>query len=115
MKNKVIYGEYEGCEVIMYNNAFYVKTRDGYIALTQENIASWKVCDEKRSTSTVSMVGRGFLGGLILGPIGIGIGAYSALKGHKEKVIQIIFKNKKKAIITLSNDDFLKFKFYMED
>ncbi|MBO6290568.1 MAG: hypothetical protein J6N45_09675 [Alphaproteobacteria bacterium] len=114
MKNKVIYGDYEGCAVILQNNSFYIETKKGYIALTKENISSWDICDEKRSISTASMMGRGLLGGLILGPIGIGIGAYSALKGQKEKLVQIIFKNRSKVIIAFSNDDFLKFKFYME-
>lgn len=59
------------------------------------------------------MVGRGLLGGLVLGPIGAGIGAYSALKGQNEKVIQIVLNDGKKFLITLSNDDFMKFKFYM--
>ena len=59
------------------------------------------------------MVGRGFLGGIVLGPIGASIGAFSALKGQKEKVIQIVFKDGKKALITLNNDDYIKFQFYM--
>ena len=114
MKNKVIYGEYEGCPVVMRDNVFCIETDTSYIALDQKNISSWELSTEKRSTSAVSMVGRGFLGGLVLGPIGAGIGAFSALKGQTEKVLQIVFIDGKKTIITLTNDDFIKFKFYMD-
>ena len=113
MKNQVIYGDYEGCPIIMRNNMYCIETDEFYIALSPENISSWEISTEKRSTSAVSMIGRGFLGGLVLGPIGAGIGAYSALKGQKEKVVQITLINGKKFLITLSNDDFMKFQFYM--
>ncbi len=113
MRNKVIYGDYEGCPVVMHNNIFCIETDSSFIAITPKTVSSWELSTEKRSTSAVSMIGRGFLGGLVLGPIGAGIGAYSALKGQAEKVIQIVFKDGKKTIITLSNDDFVKFNFYM--
>ena len=114
MKNEIIYGNYKGCNIIMKDNVFCIKISEThYIPLTKENILSWELIDEKRSTSAVSMIGRGFLGGLVLGPIGAGVGIYSTIKGQKEKLVQIVLVDKNKIILKLSNDDFIKFQFYM--
>lgn len=110
--NSVIYGDYSGCPIVMKNNVFVIIGKNN-IALNSENISSWEISSEKRSISAFSMIGRGFLGGLVLGPIGAGIGAFSALKGQSEKLIQITFKDGKKALITLDNDSYAKFKCYM--
>lgn len=48
MGNQVIYGDYEGCPVVMHKNMYCIETSEFYVALSPDNISSWEVSTEKK-------------------------------------------------------------------
>lgn len=98
-KNKVIAGEYEGKTVLNINGtkpAISVKFAEYYF-LDNDTVESYEVMDSSTSKSTASAVGRGLLGGMLLGPVGLLAAASAKTKGIF--VIAIQFKDGKKSLI----------------
>lgn len=70
-KNKVIAGDYQGKMVLSSFGLPMIQT--GFIRsvnLDKTTLEDYEVMDESHQKSAVSAVGRGLVGGLILGPVG---------------------------------------------
>lgn len=103
--NVVLAGEYEGKQVGRSGNNVYIiigfiKTVD----LKKDIVESYEIIDETSRKSAVSAVGRGAVGGFLLGPVGLLAGLSAKSKGTH--TIQLNFKDGKKSLICV--DDKIK-------
>lgn len=102
-KNKVIAGDYEGCLVVQAAGTASIST--GFfksVALTKKNVESYEVMDETSSKSAASAIGRGLVGGFLVGPVGMLAGGLSA-KTKGIYVIAIQFKDGKKSLMEVDD------------
>jgi len=99
-KNKVIAGDYEG-KVIM-STLGIVNLQTGFlktITLDKNTVEDYEIMDETHSKSAVSAVGRGLVGGFLLGPVGLLAGLSAKNKGVH--IIAVQFKDGKKSLIEI--------------
>ncbi|MEK5171837.1 hypothetical protein NST63_01085 [Heyndrickxia sp. FSL W8-0496] len=102
-KNKVIAGDYQGKNVLQSLGmtvsiaTSLFKTLD----LTKENVEEYEVITEESRKSATSAVGRAFVGGVILGPVGWLAGLSAKSKGIHTIAIQ--FKDGKKSLIEVDD------------
>lgn len=99
-KNKVIAGDYEGKSIIQSigNVAIsvrFLKTK----MLDKTTVKEYEVLDEESRKSATSAVGRAFVGGVILGPVGWLAGL--SAKSKSTHVIAIEFMDGKKSLIEI--------------
>ncbi|ASA23514.1 hypothetical protein [Paenibacillus donghaensis] len=97
-KNKVIAGDYKGkALVIVFGQVSlsigFMKT----INLDKNTVEEYEVMNETHSKSATSAVGRGLVGGFLLGPVGLLAGLSAKSKGTH--VLAIQFKDGKKSLI----------------
>ncbi|MCM3411451.1 hypothetical protein [Metabacillus litoralis] len=101
-KNKVIAGDYQGKLV---NSTFGIVTIATSITksfeLNHDTVEEYEVIDESKRKSATSAVGRAFVGGAILGPVGWLAGLTAKSKGTH--VIAIEFKDGKKSLIEVND------------
>lgn len=108
--NVVIAGDYNGKTVEKSGNAINIIVESGFlttktsIQLNKNTVQSYDVIDENRRKSATSAVGRGAVGGFLLGPVGLLAGLSAKSKGTH--TIQINFLDGKKSLICV--DDKIK-------
>lgn len=102
-KNQVIAGEYEGKYVAMSspNKVVIVYGFFKKLVLDKTTVESYEVMDEESRKSATSAVGRGLLGGFLLGPVGMLAGLSAKKKGVY--VIAIQFHDGKKSLIEVND------------
>lgn len=101
-KNKVIAGDYEGKGVVSSVGKVLIAT--GFVKsveLSKETVEEYEVIDAQSKKSAVSAVGRGFVGGALLGPVGLLAGLSAKSKGVH--VIAVQFKDGKKSLIEVND------------
>lgn len=99
-KNKVIAGDYNGKAIMQTLGIVSLQT--GFlksITINKSTVEEYEVMDESHSKSAVSAVGRGLVGGFILGPVGLLAGLSAKSKGTH--VVAIQFKDGKKSLIEM--------------
>jgi hypothetical protein len=96
-KNKVIAGDYEGKRIS--SNFGIVAISNGFknVLLNKDSIEGYEVMDESHSKSAVSAVGRGLVGGFLLGPVGLLAGLSAKTKGVH--IVALQFKDSKKSLV----------------
>lgn len=97
-KNKVVAGDYMGNMVMTTISGAIIAigfTKREYI--NSSTVDYYEVVDSERSISGTSVIGRGALGGLLLGPVGLLAAATAKKKGIHTIAIQ--FKDGKKSVI----------------
>jgi len=101
-KNKVIAGDYQGN---LITQAFgIVNITTGFLkslVLDKTTIKEYEIIDEESRKSATSAVGRAFVGGVILGPIGWLAGLSAKKKGTH--TIAIEFLDGKKSLIEVDD------------
>jgi hypothetical protein len=101
-KNRVIAGDYEGK---LITQAFGLVSLSTSITksfpLDKTTVEEYEVIDEESKKSAVSAVGRAFVGGAILGPVGWLAGITAKSKGTHTIAIQ--FKDGKKSLIEIDD------------
>ena len=102
-KNEVIAGNYCGCKVSALFGNVQITTRAGKDEIIDKfSIESYEVITDEHRKSAASGVGRGLVGGALLGPVGMLAGAMSAKsKGIYQIAIQ--FKDGKKSLIEVDD------------
>lgn len=99
-KNKVIAGDYEGKQIsagfgtVILNTSFL-----GSVKLDKTTVKEYEVLDEESRKSATSAVGRAFVGGVILGPVGWLAGL--SAKSKSTHVVAIEFMDGKKSLIEI--------------
>lgn len=103
--NKVIAGDYEKKDIML---TFGVVTLSPKlfktIQLDRSTVEEYEVIDEESRKSAVSVVGRAFVGGLILGPVGWLAGLTGKSKGTH--IVALQFKDGKKSLIEVDDKIF---------
>ncbi|WP_207727691.1 SHOCT domain-containing protein [Clostridium faecium] len=106
-KNKVIDGDYKGKSVVA--TALGVTIVLGLIKkvmIDENTIQGYEVFDSEKKTSTTSAIGRGVVGNLFLGPIGLLAAASAKKKGVY--VIAIEFKDGKRSLLEVDEKIYKK-------
>lgn len=99
-KNKVIAGDYEGKVVAQSLGLSMIQT--GFfktLVLDKSTVENYEVMDESHQKSAVSAVGRGLVGGFLLGPVGMLAGLSAKSKGTH--VVAVQFKDGKKSLLEI--------------
>ena len=96
-KNKVIAGDYNGCKIVMSLGVVMIQKGFKHIALNKQNVNEYEVMDSETRKNAVSAVGRAFVGGVLIGPIGW-LAAISA-KRKGIHTIALEFEDGKKSLI----------------
>ena len=101
-KNKVIAGDYKG-KIITYSfgTLSLATSMFKFINLDKDNIVDYEVMNETHKKSAVSAVGRGLVGGFILGPVGMLAGLSAKSKGVH--IVAVEFKDGKKSLLELDD------------
>jgi len=102
-KNKVIAGDYEGCNVGELG-IFLNKNSHGYkdiLSIDFETVERYEVIDEKTQKSATSAILRGFAGAVLLGGVGLLAGLSAKSKGIY--VLAIYFNDGKKSLIEVND------------
>ncbi|MCI1615410.1 hypothetical protein [Heyndrickxia oleronia] len=102
-KNKVIAGDYKGKTIISTFGGLSIPpgfTSKG-VEINKDNVEEYEVITEESRKSATSAVGRAFVGGVILGPVGWLAGLSAKSKGIHTVAIQ--FKDGKKSLIEIDD------------
>ncbi|MFJ8261387.1 hypothetical protein ACIQ4I_05435 [Rummeliibacillus sp. NPDC094406] len=101
-KNKVIAGDYQGKNVLHTLGIVSIATSlFKTLDLTKENVKEYELITEETRKSATSAVGRAFVGGVILGPVGW-LAALSA-KSKGTHTIAIEFNDGKKSLLEVDD------------
>lgn len=102
-KNKVIAGDYLNHSVADLGGTACIFTGIlKHIKLTKDTVSKYEVMDESHTKSAASIAGRGLIGGLLLGPVGLLAGALSA-KAKGSYIIAIEFTDGKKSLMEVDS------------
>lgn len=101
-KNKVISGDYMNKDIMIGGGKLYILC--GFtkkIEISKSTVAEYEVVDEEKRKSATSAVGRGLVGGLILGPVGMLAGLSAKSKGIH--IVAIQFKDGTKSLLEIDD------------
>lgn len=102
-KNEVIAGNYCGCRVSAPFGSPQITTRSGKSELIDKfSVEDYKLITDEHRKSAASGVGRGLVGGALLGPVGMLAGAMS-VKSKGIYQIAIQFKDGNKSLIEVDD------------
>lgn len=108
VKNKVIAGDYEGKQLTHSFGTIALSTSMfKSFPLDKTTIEEYEIIDEESRKSATSAVGRAFVGGVILGPVGWLAGLSAKSKGSHTVAIE--FKDGKKSLIQLDKKSYSSF------
>lgn len=101
-KNKVIAGDYEGKLISQsFGKIFIAVGFTKTIYMDKDTVDNYEVIDETSQKSAVSAVGRAFVGGVLLGPVGWFAGVTAKSKGTHLVAVQ--FKDGKKSLLEVND------------
>jgi hypothetical protein len=101
-KNKVIAGDYVGkplvhtLGIVMINYGFFKN-----LNVDKNTVESYEVVNEESHKSAMSAVGRGLVGSLLVGPVGMLAGL--SAKSVGTHVVAIQFKDGKKSLLEVDD------------
>lgn len=105
--NKVIAGDHKGSYVnFKLNIPAIVLGFNNVIELTSDYVESYELITDEQRKSASSGVGRGLIGGVLLGPLGMLAGGLSA-KSKGIYTVSIKFKNGEESLLEV-NDSIYK-------
>jgi hypothetical protein len=84
------------------------KTSSQFVEISKETIESWELITEESQKSVSSSLVRGLVGGALLGPLGLVVGATTGSK-TTEYNIAVNWKDGKKSIFLLGTNDYKLF------
>ena len=103
--NKVIAGDYTGKNVMEpslgLKHPYISESLFKSVDLCSQTVASYEVVTDEHRKSAASGVGRGLVGGAILGPVGLLAGALSA-KNKSIYTVAIQFHDGRKSLIEIN-------------
>lgn len=103
--NSVIAGDYKGNIVAVTFGKIEILTKFGFgksIEINKNTISEYEIIDEKSQKSVTSAVGRAFVGGLILGPVGWFAGLSAKSKGTH--IVAIEFSDGKRSLLEINDN-----------
>lgn len=107
-KNKVIAGDYlNGTIMKLFGKVILTTVYKADIYLNKTTVEHYEVITEETMKSATSAVGRGLVGGLILGPVGLLAGLSAKSKGIHTIALQ--FKEGGKSLIEIDDKIYKEF------
>ncbi|HYF82096.1 MAG TPA: hypothetical protein VEB00_03585 [Clostridia bacterium] len=100
-KNKVIAGDYLYGSVGTFFGSINISSGFKDYPINKDTVDEYEVVDEVKRKSAASAVGRGLVGGLVLGPVGLLAGLSAKSKGIH--VVALQFKDGKKSLIEIDD------------
>lgn len=102
-RNKVIEGAYNGRLVSSIGSRAYISLglmKPLYIDAT--TVKRWELIDESSDLSVASAATRGFIGEVLLGPIGLA--AAATARRDERYILGMVFRNEKRCVIEVDGD-----------
>lgn len=107
-KNKVIAGDYQGNNILAsFGNVVLATSVFKNFPLDKTTVKEYEIIDEESRKSATSAVGRAFVGGVILGPVGWLAGL--SAKSKKTHTIALEFEDGKRSLIEVDGKVFKAF------
>lgn len=101
-RNAVIAGDYERSKFIKTSKGMVIVVGfTNKVLISKENVESWEEMSEEHTKSAASAIGRGLVGSLILGPVGLLAGLSAKNKGTH--VVAVKFRDGKKSLLELDD------------
>lgn len=101
-RNKVIAGDYEGKLVgFVGAKAYIILSLTNLLYLDAESIEGLELLDRNSEISVGSAAVRGFVGEMLLGPIGLATAATA--KRHEAYIIGIVFRDGKRSVVEVDD------------
>ncbi|MEC0089328.1 hypothetical protein [Paenibacillus macquariensis] len=101
-KNAVIAGDYERSKFLVSKGKLIIAIGwKGNVTISKDTVESWEEMSEEHTKSAASAIGRGLVGSLILGPVGLLAGLSAKNKGTH--VVAIQFKDGKRSLFELDD------------
>ena len=106
-RNKVISGKYEGKMVLEpswpYKHPYiFVGFTKNAFELNSKTVESYELVTDEHSKSAASGIGRGLIGGALLGPVGLLAGVLSA-ESRSTYIVAIQYKNGEKSLLEIDH------------
>lgn len=102
-KALIIAGDYTGKTVLTaFNDLMIATSFFKQVVINKDTVQQWEIINEQTRISAVSAIGRGVLGGVLLGPLGLLASFTAKRKGTHH--VAIVFKDGKQSLLEL--DDF---------
>lgn len=97
----VIAGDYKNKKIGSTFKHLTIKAGFGNaVAISKDTVEAYEVVDEEQRTKAVSAIGRGMIGSLALGPVGMLAGL--SAKKKKTYLVAIRFKDGKESLIEIN-------------
>ncbi len=105
--NKVIAGKYKDKGIVKARDLIIAAgfTKSKQINLNKDTVEEFRVLDEEEIVKMGSLLGRGAVGGLVLGPLGVLAGATA--KKKRSYVVKITYKDSDSSILELDKKSYL--------
>lgn len=104
VSNRVIAGDYTGRKVRCSRNRIaFTKTFSAPIEVNDVTVAKYEVIDQENTKNLVSAFGRGLIGNMLFGSVGMVAGAMSA-KNSTAVIVSIEFKNGDKSLVEIDKN-----------
>lgn len=100
--NKVIAGDYKNYNVVTSFGGASLGYFLNIVQLSRKNVESFELITDEHRKSAASGIGRGLVGGVLLGPVGMLGGALSA-KNKGIYQMAIMFKDGKRSLLELDD------------
>lgn len=104
-KGKVIAGDYNGYDVIAYDNKCYFMLRLKRISVDKSVVAKYEVVNDVQNHSYWKTFAKGAVGGMFLGPVGM-LAAVASNSTNKSYLLSIEFNDGKKSLIEVGTDEY---------
>lgn len=104
-KGKVIAGDYDGYDVIAYDNKCYFMLRLKRINVDKSVVAKYEVVNNVENHSYWKTFAKGAVGGILFGPVGLlaGVASNSTKTSY---LLSIEFNDGKKSLIEVGAEEY---------
>ena len=104
-RGKVIAGDYNGYDVIAYDNKCYFMLRLKRVSVDKSVVAKYKVVNDVEHHSYWKTLAKGALGGMLLGPVGV-LATVASNSTTISYLLSIEFNDGKKSLIEVGADEY---------
>lgn len=104
-KGKVIAGDYNGYDVIAYDNKCYFMLHLKRISVDKSVVAKYEVVNDVENHSYWKSLAKGAVGGMLFGPVGM-LAAVASNSKKTSYLISIEFNNGEKSLIEVEADEY---------
>lgn len=104
-KGKVIAGDYNGYDIITFDNKCYFMLRLKRINVDKSVVAKYEVINDVENHSYWKSFAKGAVGGMLFGPVGM-LAAVTSNSTKTSYLLSIEFNDGKKSLIEVGADEY---------